>query len=52
VRDGREGLRRIATALQTATGTSLSVSAYMVAVGLTSLTAVAAVQETHTPIPA
>jgi hypothetical protein len=36
----------IATALQTSTGTSLSVSAYMVVVGLISLVAVWAMPET------
>ncbi|MGH3611540.1 MAG: MFS transporter [Pseudonocardia sp.] len=37
----------IATALYTATGTSLSVSAYMIVVGLVSLAAVAAIRETR-----
>ncbi|WP_214318383.1 MFS transporter [Nonomuraea sediminis] len=39
----------IATALQSSTGTSLSVSVYMIVVGLISLAAVVALRETHVP---
>lgn len=39
----------IATALQSATGTSLAVSAYMIVVGLVSLAAVLAIRETAGP---